>query len=122
MTTKRDTLLAVYWPLLRAITKIKDKRCQQKILRHLKKDKNFVAVLREISINTIKQNVALTEKDKRKLNRYSSVIRSLTKSRSVEQAGGFLGTIVPILASIVLDLVSLLHDSRVTREEQRSTQ
>lgn len=95
-----------YFPLLRAVASIKDKRAQQLVLKHLKKHRPFVVLLRELAENTIQQNIRLTKKDKKKLNRHAEVIKSLVKKKKVEQSGGFLGVIVPLLAAEIAGLVA----------------
>lgn len=93
------------FPLLRAIAKIKDKKGQELILRQLTKHRPFVVLLREIAQNTIDENIKLSAKDKKKLNKHSEVIRALTKQKKVHQSGGFLGIIVPLLAASIAGLV-----------------
>ena len=100
------TLLVKFWPLLQAISSIKSKHCRAQVLRQLKKNKDFVACLREIATNAVRGNVVLSKTDKHKLNKHAKVIKALTRSRSVEQAGGFLGAIVPILAAIAFELIN----------------
>jgi hypothetical protein len=94
-----------YFPLLRAIAKIKDRKAQALILKQLTKHKPFVVLLREIAQNIIEQNIELTATDKKRLNKHSEVIRGLTKKKKVHQSGGFLGVIVPLLAASIAGLV-----------------
>lgn len=100
-----QTLLEQYWPLLQAVTKIKNRAAQRTVLRHLRKHKPFVQLLKEISVNTVNQNIKLDARHKRRLNKHSKVIKGLTKSRYVDQAGGFLGIVVPILATVIGELL-----------------
>lgn len=92
--------------MLKAVAGIKDKRAQLLVLKQLKKHRPFVVLLRELAENTIKQNIKLTEKEKKKLNKHAVVIKALTKKKKVEQSGGFLGIIVPLLAELIGGLVS----------------
>ena len=102
----KKSLLSVYWPLLKAICLIKNKSCQRTVLRHLRKDKQFVTLLQEISENTVRQNIRLSKRDKLRLEKHADIIRALKKQRKVDQAGGFLGVIVPILAAEIFDLIT----------------
>lgn len=98
-------LIKTFFPLLRAVSRIKNKKIQKQLLRELKKDKLVVKCMREVALNTIKQNIRFSASDKKKLNRHSTIIRSLAKKRSLEQAGGYLNIVLPILATVLSDLL-----------------
>lgn len=100
------TLLIEFYPLLRAITRIKDEKCRRKCLKALAKDDRFAACLKEISVNVMKDNMKLSVKDKKRLNKHSKIVRSLVKSQKISQSGGFLNIVVPLLATVVADLIA----------------
>lgn len=98
-------LVLTYLPLLKALTSIKDKKLQRRLLRALCKEKKFKNCVCELAHNTIKQNILLSEQDKRRLNKHSSLIRGLSKKKKLQQAGGFLNIVVPLLAAQLGQLI-----------------
>lgn len=99
-------LIVDYFPLLQALTRVTEGPAKRSLLRQLAKEPDFKRCLQEIAVNITKGSVNLSAKDKRKLNRHSNVIRKLRKSESVSQSGGFLNIIVPLLATIVGELIA----------------
>lgn len=99
-------LVEKYLPLLQAVVKVKNVRCRQMILKELGKDKQFATCLREITENLLDGNVDLSVKDKRRLNRHAKVIKSLQKGKGVSQSGGFLNIVIPLLATVVGELIA----------------
>jgi hypothetical protein len=93
------------FPLIEAVAKIKKKEVQRVVLRHLSKNRRFVSCLQEIAKNTIAGNLPLTKFHKKRLNKHSTVVRGLVKKRKVQQSGGFIGAVLPLLASIVGDIL-----------------
>ena len=75
------------------------------ILKQLKKNKKIVNCMKEVARNLMSGKLNLSAADKRKLNKHSSIVRSLAKGRKVEQSGGFLNIALPILASVVSSLL-----------------
>ena len=101
----RRPLITSYYPLLQAVSKIKSQKNQKMILQNLAKDIKFVACLRELAKNTANGNLKLSQADKRRLNKYSTIVRALIKKKSVNQAGGFIQAILPIISSLVGSLL-----------------
>lgn len=99
-------LIHAYYPLLEAVASVRHKKCQKQILRQLKKNKHIVNCMKEIARNIIKGSLKLTATDKRKLNKHTKLIRALARGRSVEQSGGFLNVVLPILASLISSLLT----------------
>lgn len=99
-------LIVDYFPLLQALTKIREGSAKKSLLRQLTKDPNFKLCLQEIAANVAKGAVDLSTKDKRRLNKHSDVIRRLKRNKSVSQSGGFLNIVVPLLATIVGELIA----------------
>lgn len=98
------SLLPQFYLLLKAVTEIKDKRCQTQILKRLARNKEFCACVREIARNVA--NLDLSRKDKKRLDRQATLVRDLAKARRVPQSGGFLNIVVPLLATIVGELIA----------------
>lgn len=101
----KTTKLSVHFPLLTAVAKIKNKKAQALVLRHLSKDKAFVSTLREVAKNVIAGNLKLSARDKRLLNRHTRIIRALAKRKNVAQSGGFIQAVLPFLASALGDIL-----------------
>ena len=102
---EKEPLLATYFPLVKAVAAIKSKKNKRLILKQLSKDAGFAGCLREIAKNIIAQDINLEESDKKKLNKHSKIVRHLANSKKIEQSGGFLNIAVPILASIVSEII-----------------
>ena len=101
-------LIVHYYPLLKALSKIKPATLQQKVLRKLRSDEEFVRCLREVCRNIADSIVKLSDREKRRLNRHSKVIRGIIKKqkKQVEQSGGFIQIAVPLLASVISSLLA----------------
>lgn len=100
------------FPILQAISKIKNLKTRQKLLKVLADDKLFFQSLREIATNCLEGNIPLDEKTKTALQKHKKIIRNLathtngTKRRKiVSQTGGFLPFLVPAAASVLGHLV-----------------
>lgn len=98
-------LVLAYLPLLKALTSIKDKKLQRRLLKALCKEKKFKTCICEIAHNTIKENILLSKRDKRRLNKQSLLIRGISKKKKIQQAGGFLNIVVPLLAAQLGELI-----------------
>lgn len=99
-------LVKRYYPLLVAVVKIKDVKCRNKILKELSKDEDFAKCMKEITENVLEENITLSVKDKKRLNKHAKVITNLQKGRGISQSGGFLNIVVPLLATVVSELLS----------------
>lgn len=106
MEMSKQPLTVQYYPLLRALTRVHDKKLQRKLLRMLCREKKFKTCVCEIAHNTIKGNIALTAKDKKRINRHSTIVRKILRKKSIDQSGGFLNIVVPLLASVVGEIIS----------------
>ena len=99
---------------LELIASIKNSRRRNAILKDFAGNLKIFDALREIAVNTIKKNIPLTTHQKRKLRRYEKTILGLSRKRIsrrkkkklVEQSGGFLSIVLPIVASLVGDLIA----------------
>lgn len=99
-------LIVDFYPLLKALTRIKEGPAKKTLLRQLTRDPDFKRCLQELATNVVNGAVELSAKDKRRLNKQATVIRRLKKRRSVSQSGGFLNIVVPLLATIVGELIA----------------
>ncbi len=99
----------------------KNKKLQRRLLREFSNDPEFLTALFEIVISTINRKVPLNESQLENLRPHINLIRKIathpekifkkssTRSRAIEQSGGFLPILVPTVASLLLDFV--LHKS-----------
>ena len=78
-----DALVIQFYPVLKAVTRLKDKACRKKLLKQLARDPQFAKCMKEITENVVRENIPLSKKDKLKLNREAKVIRALRKSRGI---------------------------------------
>lgn len=97
-------LIVDYFPLLEALVRVREGPAKKALLRQLTKDPNFRRCLQEIATNVT--SLDLSAKDMKMLNKHSDVIRKLRRSKAVSQSGGFLNIIVPLLATIVGELIA----------------
>jgi hypothetical protein len=88
------------------------------IRNHLitKPDRSLVDCLCECADNILKGNVPLTKLQKEKLKRNKAELRvltkkliSLNKKKAILQKGGFLGSLLAPIASVVAPLLSTLY-------------
>ena len=106
MAKMTEALVVQFYPLLKAITQAKDAKCRKQLLQQLSRDPQFAQCMKEITENVVEQNIPLSTKDKIKLNKQSKVIRALRNSRGISQSGGFLNIVVPLLASVVGEIIA----------------
>lgn len=99
---------------LELVTAMKTPAARKILLTEFSKDNCFCKAVREIVKNTLKRNIKLPEKDKRKLSRHKKLILSLAKKRKnrkrtqklIQQTGTgiFLPIVLPLVASVISDL------------------
>lgn len=104
---KREILAVKYYPVLKALVSIKDKKVQQRLLKALCREQVFRNCICEIARNTAKQNISLSAKDKSKINKHSIVVKRLLRKKpsGFNQSGGFLNVAVPLLAATIGELI-----------------
>lgn len=103
-------LLVVYFPLLKAIAKIRGKKNKRLVLKQLSRDAGFADCLREISMNIMDQSIPIDAAAKKKINKHSTVVRNLAKRKQIEQSGGFLNIAIPLLSMVVAGLIKDAKD------------
>ena len=96
------------------IAKIKNTKTRKAVLKDFSSKAEIFEALKEIATNTINKNVPLTSLQKKKLRHHKKIIIALsqkknksnkTKKKLVEQSGGFLPVLIPIIFSIVDQLL-----------------
>lgn len=95
------------WSRLEAVASIKNAKSRKQVLEIFCRDPAFVKVIREISKNTLKKNIAIKQADIDHLKKYKRVIVGISakklkarhRKRLAIQSGGFLPFLIPIIAS-----------------------
>jgi predicted nucleotidyltransferase len=98
--------------ILEYISTIRDKKLRQANLRYVSKDPRFYSTLREIAYNAVRGNIKVPKHVVNKLNKYKRVLRGLVKKEKsklkqrklVEQSGGFLPYLIPIVSTLLSTL------------------
>jgi hypothetical protein len=89
---------------------------QKTILRELSRKPCFVAAMKEISINTVKGRLPLTERQRRKLLKIGKVVRDIARGKKTRkriiQSGGFIKFVLPILGTLLGPVVERLINGR----------
>ena len=101
--------LLSYIKYLEIISKIRNTRTRNAVLKDFAYNMQLFDALKEIAVNTINRNVPLTNAQKRKLRRHKKTIIALSKplksknkkKKLIEQSGGFLPILVPIVATLL---------------------
>jgi len=99
---------------LKVIASIRDKRKRNARLKAFADHMNLFDALKEVATNTINMNLPLNPNQKTKLRRYSKIIRELASKRKrsklqkrklIEQSGGFLPILIPLVASVIGEVI-----------------
>ena len=99
---------------LKVIASIRDTRKRNARLKTFSDNMSFFDALKEIAANTINMNLPLRLHQKKKLRRYSKTIRELAekkkkskikKKKLAEQSGGFLPILIPLVASVLGEVI-----------------
>lgn len=99
-------LIVDFYPVLKAVSRVKDKQMRKRLLQQLSRDRDFRLCIQELAKNVAKEVVPLSVRDKRRLNREAPVVRDLIRARKISQSGGFLNIVVPLLATVVAELIA----------------
>jgi hypothetical protein len=102
--------------VLSLVSRIRNKSLRDSILREISCDDHIYDALSELAVNTLKGNVPLTKRQKEKLRRQKRFISSLSCDRKkhslrkrkylVRQSGGYLATVLPIIVTLLSELLS----------------
>lgn len=106
-------LLQKYWHRLEIIASIKRKQLRRELLKEFSKDEDFCKVLRELARNTVNRNIPLKRFHVRQLQSHKRTILALSKKKTkksvrkkaIVQSGGFLPVLIPIVASLLGELL-----------------
>ena len=101
---------------LELISNIKTPKARQVLLKHFGQDRCFCKAVREVVKNTLKRNIKLSNRDKKKLVKHRTLLLGIAKKRKnyrntqrlVQQSGTafFLSILIPLVASLIGDLLS----------------
>ena len=107
--------LKYHFPTLKMLASM-NKKVRKAVLKHKIHDDTFYKALRELAKNTVKRHVPLNKNHKKKLKREKKLILALNQKgnkrfkrrKLVLQSGHglFLPVVVPIVASLVGELIS----------------
>jgi hypothetical protein len=103
---------------LQLVAKMKDKKAQKKVLKELAKENCFAKSVQEIAFNTVNSNIPLKPIHKKKLKKHAHIIKSLSKKsikgkkriKLIEQSGGALGVLLPIVASLLPAIIDAVKN------------
>lgn len=98
---------------LHFISKLKNKKLRTDILKEKSGEDNLFKSLKEIIINLMKKNFPISQKNKKSLKKYKNIFRLYLNSKInkrkrkqlVSQSGGFLPTLIPIVASAIASIL-----------------
>lgn len=107
-----SNLLRKQMPLIQAICK-SNPTTKRKLLSTLSDNKDFYSAVSEICLNICKGNVKLSSKIKNQLKPYKSCIINFAgktkcvqkRKKLIKQSGGFLSIVLPIIASVLTDIL-----------------
>lgn len=96
---------------LNQIISEKNPKKRKLLLENAAKSEDILDSVKELSRNVILKNVPLTKRQKRSLVKHSKCIVGCSKikgccnksSKLVKQSGGWLGVVLPIVASLIAD-------------------
>lgn len=101
--------------LFDVLQKVKNRNLRERLLHNFSSDASLFDALREIIINIRDNNIDLKEDEKRKLIQHREVLRRLLKrsykspsvrKKIVNQSGGFLNILLPIVTSVITEIIS----------------
>lgn len=98
---------------LEVVSKIKKKKDRELIMKALAEDKKVRHMMKEISINLLKEQLPITKKQVIQLRKFKNTFIGLAtrgnskkkKVQLIKQTGGSLPFLVPILSALVSSLI-----------------
>ena len=98
---------------LQSAMKYKDKRSRQTIMKFLSNKKCVYNALREIAMNIINKRIKLNRRQIGRLNPHAKTIRTLKcgvknklrRRKLVQQSGGFLPWLLPVVATVLSSIL-----------------
>ncbi|RWR99203.1 hypothetical protein B4U79_05222, partial [Dinothrombium tinctorium] len=109
--------------ILHLVSKIKSSKLRNKILEDITHDDSVFYALSEIAHNIVHEKIKVPEKDRKKLKRYGNKLKCLAKPSKtlmkkknrkviVKQVGGVWPIVVPIVASLIGEIISKNNSKR----------
>lgn len=113
LRAKISALLREHLPRLEFIASLKQSKLRTAVLKEFSKDPTFCRALREVAKNTLKRNVSIRGDQVKELYKHRKVIKGLAKRKNkrsvkrklVEQSGGFLPILIPIIATAIGEII-----------------
>lgn len=106
------------FPKLEMIAAAKKQKTRRALLEAFADDDNFFKAVRELVKNTVKKNIKITEKQRKKLIRYKSLLFSIFNKKTSKKrrrklmiqtgTGVFIPLILPLAAAVISSLTSHL--------------
>lgn len=101
---------------LKIAASFKNKHKREAIMEYLSKKSCIYRALREIAMNIINEEIKLNKSQIERLGPHAKIIKSLQcgvkeknrKQKLVQQSGGFLPWLIPILTSLVTTGIDLI--------------
>ena len=102
-------VLKNYIEQFKFISKIRDEKLRKGILKQFGNDDKFFCALEEVVENTLKNNVPLPGKEKKRLKKYKRVLfqflkpvkNKRKKKQLISQSGRFLPILIPLIVSLL---------------------
>ena len=101
------------WPSFQLVESVKNPKFRQQLLEHLAHNDDFCSACREISKNIVKRKLVISGKTADSLRRYKPLITALSRRNNskrrkqllVSQSGGWIAAVIPLVASLVGELI-----------------
>lgn len=107
--------LRAHLGLLQYLSKVKNNEAKKRLLFLLGEDVGVFNAVKEILVNTTKGRLKLTPQKKAIIQRSAKAVLQITKHKTptnksvrkkrLVQVGGFLPFLIPLLASVLIDVV-----------------
>ena len=96
------------------LTETKCKKLKRSILCDFSKNDKYFKAIFEIVLNLSENKMILTSHEKKKLNKHLKILEKILKnpkckrkrSLAVKQSGGFLNILLPIVGTLITELIS----------------
>lgn len=101
------------WDRLQIIANAKSKKTRIELIKQFSSEIDFVVAIREICKNIVNRNIPLSPKQVRRLKEHKRDILYLTQRtvntpayrRRVNQVGGWLPIILPLVATVIGEII-----------------
>lgn len=102
----------VFQPEFQVLAKVESQKLREDLLKEFSRNPDFCRCVRELVKNAVKLNLPLTKSEKKVLDQHQKVVKGVlskrrqTSRRFIKQSGGFLPILVPILATLLGEIVA----------------